>query len=309
MTHSSELLPLVAVVVPAYRDNLRLKRCLGALALQSYPAERLVVCVVDNAGDPDTEAIVRRYHFRYLYEATPGSYAARNCGIRSAESDIVAFTDSDCVPAREWITSLVQVLRSAGREAVVAGAIEVFPRGVSPRGIAETFDCYFAFDQQKEVERKQRAMTANLAASRAVFDRVGLFDQSLKSGGDGEWTARAVARGIPLFYSEEAVVGHPARSSIGDHVRKLRRTTGGQAAIYRKSPEAFASFRPHNQLRQLRPGLRGQVQVALAATTRCRRCRARTVVQLVTMALLRRYVKLYFSIYYKLRSSSEAPRM
>ena len=60
---------------------------------------------------------------------------------------------------------------------------------------------------------------------RDVFDRVGQFDECF-SGGDIAWNHRAQSAGVPILYAEEVCVGHPARRSLRDILRKKRRTAG-----------------------------------------------------------------------------------
>ena len=71
-------LPLVSVIVPVYRDEDRLARCLEALRGQSYSTARTDLIVVDNGCDR-LEAVVGRFpEVTVIEEETPGSYAARN---------------------------------------------------------------------------------------------------------------------------------------------------------------------------------------------------------------------------------------
>ena len=62
------------------------------------------IIIVNNGALEDVERIVNQYpQCRYVYEATPGSYAARNAGIAHAKGEIVAFTDTDCIPSPNWL--------------------------------------------------------------------------------------------------------------------------------------------------------------------------------------------------------------
>jgi GT2 family glycosyltransferase len=78
-------------------------------------------------------------------------------------------------------------------------------------------------------------VTANLLAPRTAFDRVGPFNEKLLSGGDGEWCQRAGAEGIAVVYCPEASVGHPARASLAELMRKARRVVGGRHQRNRRS--------------------------------------------------------------------------
>ena len=220
--------PFVSVIIPVYNDARRLALCLEALAGQSYPAQAFEVIVIDNGSDQSPQAVVDRFAFsKLIVETRAGSYAARNTGLSAARGQVLAFTDADCLPRPQWLEQGVQRLITLGQGGVVAGHIELFCQDPDrPRGV-ELYDCMVSLDQQKKVERDQVAATGNLFTHRRVFDAVGLFDADLKSGGDAQWTQRAVAAGLPLVYSAEACIDHPARSSLGQMLRKKRRLVGG----------------------------------------------------------------------------------
>ncbi|NJR70570.1 MAG: glycosyltransferase family 2 protein [Synechococcales cyanobacterium CRU_2_2] len=77
----------VSVIVPVYNDPQGLRRCLAQLEQQTYPRDRFEVIVVDNDSDPvaEIQGVVAQFaQARYVYEAVPGSYAARNRGIQVA---------------------------------------------------------------------------------------------------------------------------------------------------------------------------------------------------------------------------------
>jgi glycosyltransferase involved in cell wall biosynthesis len=221
-------LPFVSVIVPVFEDEAALRRCLRALAAQSYPAARFEVVVVDNGGNPRIGRAVRRFRrLRLVREPSAGAYAARNRGAAEARGDVLAFTDADCIPDRRWLERAVAALARAPRCGLVAGRIDVFARDPRRPRPSELYETAAAFRQKDYVERWRFGATANLVTRRAVFDRVGCFDGRLRSLGDREWGARVSRAGYDLVYADDAVVRHPARASLSALWRRTARTAGG----------------------------------------------------------------------------------
>src|SRR5688572_2788795 len=116
--------PFVSVVVPVRNDAARLRTCVAALRVQSYPSNRYEIIVDDNASH---EPVVLEHRelpiTRVVRNEGPGSYAARNAGIAASCGDVLAFTDSDCVPAAEWLEKAVARLTAAGPGTALGGRV------------------------------------------------------------------------------------------------------------------------------------------------------------------------------------------
>jgi GT2 family glycosyltransferase len=104
------MIPLVSVVVPTYRRDDLLDRCLAALAAQEFDPAAYEVNVADDAASMTTKMLVAvwdersQVRMRYLpVSGTQGPAAARNRGWHAARGAIVAFTDDDCVPQPDWL--------------------------------------------------------------------------------------------------------------------------------------------------------------------------------------------------------------
>lgn len=227
----------VAVIIPVYRDWPRLERCLDALGRQSIAAAQFEIIVVDNEAEAKPAPIAFPPNARLIHEPRPGSYVARNAGIAVAQAPVLAFTDSDCVPDREWLANgLAALAQHAGSR--VTGPVPIFMEPGASR-IAHLYELHTAFPQLSYV-RNGHCVTANLLVERSEFDRVGLFDECL-SGGDTRWGKRAQAKGIPIVHVDGVRVHHPARCSVSDILHKSRRTGGSlprystlQAFLWRK---------------------------------------------------------------------------
>jgi len=216
--------------------------------------------VVDNGGTlANVQLPDHGLRMRVLYEATPGSYAARNRGVEESQGRFLAFTDGDCVPDPDWLARGIEKLE-ANSQIFVGGHVAMsYLIPDSPR-VAELYDTLFAsFDQKENVQEKGFSVTANLFVTRQELDRVGLFNGQMKSRGDLEWCERAVAAGLTPTYASDAVVGHPARNEFSELLGKARRLTGGHHDLARKKPLAllrhlkwlivFATLQPLRELR------------------------------------------------------------
>ena len=96
--------PDISVIVPVYNADATLQECIESLLSLKYPEAKLKLIFVDNASTDKTHQILERYRekIRILYEAKHGPGAARNTGLQSVTSQIVAFTDSDCTVEPDW---------------------------------------------------------------------------------------------------------------------------------------------------------------------------------------------------------------
>ncbi len=67
---------------------------------------------------------------------------------------------------------------------------------------------------------------------RKVFESLGGFRSDLKSSGDLEWGNRVASMGYKLGYSESAIVFHPARHLLKQHINKTKRVAHGKFDLY-----------------------------------------------------------------------------
>lgn len=212
--------PKVSVVVPHYQDLDGLGRCLDALGRQTYPAADFEIVVADNnspAGRAAVEqAIAGRARLAVVVEK--GAGPARNGGVAASLGDLLAFTDSDCVPEPEW---LAEGLTRLADFDLVGGRMRVLVDDPEHMTGPEAFEVVFAFDNETYVTRKGFTVTANLFCSRAVFDAVGGFKVGVSE--DLEWGLRARWLGYRIGYAARAVVGHPARRTWPELQRKWER--------------------------------------------------------------------------------------
>jgi len=193
----------VSVIIPCLNDYNRLKKCLGILEKQTYPADAYEVIVVDNGASfsPDP-GLLEFPHTKVIHEPRSGSYAARNYGIKRAKGEVFAFTDADCIPSSNWLENGVGKLLEKDNCGLVGGSIQVFFENDSHPTLAERFDKLTTFQQKQNIEKSHFSVTANLFTKKKVVEQVGMFDSDLKSGGDVEWGNRVYQKGEKAHLQE-----------------------------------------------------------------------------------------------------------
>jgi glycosyltransferase involved in cell wall biosynthesis len=174
------------------------------------PRANYEIIVADNASPQGEKALADLIADRATLVIVPekGAGPARNGGVAIARGEILAFTDSDCLPDPRWLEQGVAVLE---RFDIVGGRMNVLIDHDGPLTPAEAFEAVFAFDNADYVKAKGFTVTANLFCRRADFDRVGPFRADMSE--DKEWCHRATAKGLTLGYAKDALVSHPPRRS------------------------------------------------------------------------------------------------
>jgi hypothetical protein len=256
--------PMVSVIVPVLNDSDGIRRCIGALHRQTYPRRRYEVIVVDNGSTDGTSEVLPALEITVLSEtADRSSYAARNTGLRAAVGTVVAFTDADCVPSEGWLEEGVRAMRIE-RADLVGGSVR-FSLSARPSG-AEVWDSITNMQVEQNIRERKVAKTANLFVHRSVFDAIGPFSGTLRSGGDVAWTGTATRSGFFLAFADKAEVVHPARR-LGPLMAKQFRVGVGQSEL----AGSTGTPRPaliRRALKQLAPPTRGLVATQLTAKHR-----------------------------------------
>lgn len=221
----------LTVIIPTYENWELLKACLQALNQQTFEKHRFEVLIINNKPGSPIPDLPFEGNLRVLEEAKPGSYAARNKGIAEAQSDLVAFTDSDCLPSNHWLENGVKEIEKGFD--LVGGRMTLFkPNGGNH--LAFIYEQAFSFNQFKNVTQKGQSVTANLICKKSVIETIGKFNETLMSGGDFEWTKRATDGGFKMGYGHDVIVAHPSRKNLRELIKKKKRTIGGMYSRFYK---------------------------------------------------------------------------
>jgi glycosyltransferase involved in cell wall biosynthesis len=149
-----------------------------------------VIVVDNNSSDRTREIAAGHSGVELLAETKQGSYAARNRGVTASTGEIIAFTDSDCAPAADWISNIVAALDPL-RPGIVLGRVH-YARETLLLSLLEAYESQKAsFMASSDCDEICFGYTNNMAVTRMTFDAVGPFVE-IDRGADTILVRRAV---------------------------------------------------------------------------------------------------------------------
>ncbi|WP_162417435.1 glycosyltransferase family 2 protein [Cyclobacterium roseum] len=234
----------ISIVIPYYNDFERLIRLLESLEDQLLDKKNWEAVVVNN--DPEIPLVLPNdfslgYPLQLHEEKRPGSYAARNKGIAEARGKIIAFTDSDCLPDKDWLKNAWEIFAQDLKKemGILTGPIPLFFKDPKCLTDAEVYEKYTGFTTEAYA-KEGNAITANWFSYKSVLEEFGCFNEKLKSNGDSELSGK-ISQKYEIVYRENILVWHPARYYTEELVNKYQRLLGG--AYTRRFKGKKAAFR------------------------------------------------------------------
>lgn len=96
----------VTVLIPTWNSAKTIKKCIDSVLALDYPVDR--VLVVDGHSTDGTRSILAKYGPKIDVMQIEGPVpVAWNFGLKHINTDYVAFTDSDCEVATNWLRKLM----------------------------------------------------------------------------------------------------------------------------------------------------------------------------------------------------------
>jgi len=217
---------LVSVIIPAFNAASFLPHAVASVERQGY--HPLEIVVIDDGSTDNTAEVARSLPSVtcYLHQQNKGPSAARNLGLRQAQGEFIAFLDAD----DQWPPGKLDLqlgrLRAEPRLDVVLGRIQY----ISLPG-AEAIDIAF--------ETEERTLThVHLGSGvyrRPVFERVGLFEESLRYSEDVDWFMRAREKDISMVILGDVTLLYQLHA--GNMTREMTSERSNLAAVMRLSLE------------------------------------------------------------------------
>ena len=206
-------------MVPVYNGAGTIAQTVECLLRQSYsPAE---IIVVNDGSTDQTAEVLNTFGPKIIAftKSNGGPASARNMGMKRAKAELIAFTDSDCLPDQEWLAHLIAGFDD-NSVAGVGGKIE----SAGTAMIGEYIDFVGFLNPQSDPQGEiPYLITANACFKREVLLQAGGFSERFRKPGGEEpelcWRIRQL--GYRFSFCQDAVVLHHHRQTVHSFIKTL----------------------------------------------------------------------------------------
>ena len=215
-----------------------LRRCLDALLAQTLEPSRYEIVVVDDGRSEDTQALVDELSARtggapplrcLRPVSTRGPAGARNLGWRASEADVIAFTDDDTVPDRDWLRAGLAAIGARRLDAVTGRVVVPLAERPTDHG------------RMTGGLASAEFVTANVFVRRDALLEVGGFDERFTRPWreDSDLHFSLLEAGADIGHAPGAIVVHPVRQARWGISLGQQQNVFFDALLYRKHPRLF----------------------------------------------------------------------
>jgi len=190
-TIPDDQLPGVSIVIPAYNYAKFLPFAVESARSQDYP--KFEVVVIDDGSKDDTAELMKQYSdpVRYVYQDNAGLSAARNSGIREAKHDFIVFLDADDELMPGMLRKVMSRFAELDDDYGLVGCDCIFiDIDGKPMPVTKHHPEKEREITVRDILMRTRFSPTGAACRKAVFDKCGGFDTTLKSTEDRDMWIR-----------------------------------------------------------------------------------------------------------------------
>jgi glycosyltransferase involved in cell wall biosynthesis len=247
--------PLVSVILPVRNERGYIGRCLEGVLGQDYPSDRMEVLIADGRSTDGTRpflAALAARDARVRVIDNPRGFVSPglNAAIAEARGDVIVRMDAHTDYAPDYVQTCVEVLEATGADNV-GGPARTRADTYWQRAIAAAYHSPFSCGGSRFHNVAYEGLVDTVTYGcwpRAVFDRVGLFDEELVRNQDDEHNLRLTRAGGRVWQSPRIRSWYRPRGSLAALFRQYMQYGYWKVRVIRK-------HRLPASVRHLVPGL------------------------------------------------------
>jgi succinoglycan biosynthesis protein ExoA len=224
-----DIRPAISVVIPCRNEKDHIEACVRSLLEQEEPPGGFEIIIADGMSDDGTTAILQRLREQApllrvvdnLGQLTP---CGMNLGIHAARGRYIAIMGAHNRYANDYLRQSVEVLEETGADNVGGSMFCEAERGWQ-HAIAAAHHSPFSVGGARwhnpEYEGPANTVFGGVYR-REVFERIGLFDETLVRNQDDEFNLRLLRAGGMIWQSPRIRSWYKPRAGLADLFHQYR---------------------------------------------------------------------------------------
>jgi len=205
--------PLVSVIMPAYNSADYIGQAIESVLIQNYPKFELLI--VDDGSTDNTREVILQYkdeRIKYFYKENGGPSSARNHAIKQAKGQYIMPLDADDMMVPNFIISHLKEFEKNPEADLVYSDVLLIDEVGNPIKVMNKPEYQDRRHLIRDLFRRGHPIVPfRLGLRRSVFDKIGLYDETLMIAEDYDMMRRFVKAGLKAHHLSEVL-----------HIRRMR---------------------------------------------------------------------------------------
>jgi len=220
---------MISVIISAFQRPESLKKTINALLNQTLAKNEFEIIVIVNEKDEKVLAIKENLEEKGVKVIETKEFfpdKKRNIGIKNAKGEIIAFTDDDCLPEKNWLENIKNAFEKDNELTGIEG---------------------LTFTNNKKISHHatQNITAGNYPACNLAFKKTALievngFDEKYNFfREDTDLAFKLLSKGKKIIFSKKVKVFHPPRKiKLLNYLKELKMIKG-DIRLWKKFPVLY----------------------------------------------------------------------
>ena len=222
MLTDRSIFPFVSVLIPIRNEGNYISQCLQAVTRQDYPSDLFEILISDGLSTDNTRSLVADWmkndsRIRLFDNPKQIVPTGMNILIPKAKGEILIRVDGHCVIAKNYISNCVRHLEEEDVDGV-GGPMRSIGEDLISQVTALAMSSKFGVGNSSfrtETGQTKLADTVPFPAyTRAIIEKVGLYDEELVRNQDDEYNYRIREAGGKILLAEDVSSEYYSRGSL-----------------------------------------------------------------------------------------------
>lgn len=195
---------MISDVIPLYNKQLSIKSTIQSVLNQRFKDFEIIV--VDDGSTDDSAKVVESIsdnRILLISQSNQGVSSARNCGIKMANNQWIAFLDGDDLWRANHLDEIYKMMTGFPNEKVYVTSFDYSDARKTFRHLPKR-PIYRIENYFKQAAKEPLMWTSIVVINKDCFDRIGLFNVSLNRGEDTDLWVR-LARNYNIVKSSAII--------------------------------------------------------------------------------------------------------
>ncbi len=237
---------VISVIIPSYNSENTIEQCIDSLLNQSYRGDYEII-LIDSSVDRTPQIVTSSYpdvKLIHLGQKTdPGT--ARNLGVNKAKGDIIAFIDSDCIAAKDWLEK-IYVAHDLSYN-VIGGSVSNGNNKASLVAWAGYIAEFREFIPEQSKKEVMHIPTCNISYKKKIFQDYGFFQGEYYPQEDFVFNYNLSLNGEKILFDPSIKVYHHHRIKLKEYLLHQKKIGDITSRILKKI-QLEGSFIPRHPI-------------------------------------------------------------